>query len=54
MDKSKYTEKCLQTEQFTKLRDDPTKSIEKKIQGELRKLNTRLTMEEWSIGSYIP
>ena len=33
MNKSKYTEKCLhalQTEQFTKLRHDPTKSIEKK------------------------
>ena len=41
-----YTEKCshiLQTEQFTKLRHDPTKSIENKIQREL----TRLTIQEY-------
>ena len=47
MDRSKYTEKCLgifQIEQFTKLRHDPTKSIENKIQRELRKLKTRLTI----------
>ena len=34
MDSSKYTKKCLnilETEQFTKLRHDPTKSIENKI-----------------------
>ena len=50
MDRSKYTEKCLsilQTGQFTKLRHDPAKSIENKIQWELRKLKTRLTMQEY-------
>ena len=50
MDRSKYTEKCLsilQTEQFTKLRHDPTKSIESKIQRELRKLKTRLTIQQY-------
>ena len=44
MDRSKYAGKCLrilQTEQFTKLRHDPTKSIENKIQRELSKLKTR-------------
>ena len=43
MDRSKYTEKCLsilQTEQFTKLRPYPIKSIENKIQRELRILKT--------------
>ena len=47
MDRSKYTGKCLnilQTEQFSKLRHNPTKSTENKIQRELRKLKTRLTM----------
>ena len=47
MDWSKCTEKCLnilQTEQFTKLRHDPTKSFENKIQRELRKLKRRLTI----------
>ena len=50
MYRSKYHEKCLsilQTEQFTKLRHDPTKSIENKIQRELRKLKTRLTIQEY-------
>ena len=49
MDSSKYTEKCLnifQTEQFTKLRHEPTKSIENKIQWELRKLKRRLTIQQ--------
>ena len=44
IDRSKYTEKCLNTlqnEQFTKLKHDPTKSIKNKIQRELRKLKTR-------------
>lgn len=39
---SEYNGKCLhilQTEQFTKLRHDPTKSIEKKMQ---RKLATKI------------
>ena len=50
MDRSKYTKKylnILQTEQFTKLRHDPTKSIENKIQRELRKLKRRLTIQEY-------
>ena len=50
IDRSKYTEKCLnilQTEQFTKLRHDPTKSIESKIQRELRKLKTKLTIQKY-------
>ena len=51
MDKSKNTQKCLnilQTEQFTKQRHDPTKSIENKIQRELRKLKKkRLTIQEY-------
>ena len=50
MDRSKYTEKylsILQTEQFTNLRHDLTKSIENKIQRELRKLKTRLTIQEY-------
>ena len=43
MDRSKYTEKCLsilQTEQFTKLKPYTIKSIENKIQRELRVLKT--------------
>ena len=50
MDRSKYTEKCLHmlhTEQFTKLRHDPTKFIENEIQRELRKLKTRLKIPEY-------
>ena len=49
-DRSKYIEKCLsilQTEQFTKLRYDPTKSIQNKIQQELKKLKTRLTIQQY-------
>ena len=43
MDRSKYTEKCLhtfQTQHFTELRHDPTKSVKNKIYQELRKLKT--------------
>ena len=50
MDRSKYIKKCLcilQTEQFTKRRHDPTKSIENKIQRELRELKTKLTIQEY-------
>ena len=49
IDRSKYTEKCLntlQSEQFTKLKHDPTKSIKNKIQRELRKLKTKLIIQE--------
>ena len=37
----------LQTEQFTKLSHDPTKSFENKIQQEIRKLKTRLPVQEY-------
>ena len=37
----------LHTEQFTKLRHDPTKFIENEIQRELRKLKARLTIPEY-------
>ena len=50
MDRSKYTEECLhifQTEQFTKLRHDLTKSIKNKIQRELKKFKTRLTIQQY-------
>ena len=50
MNKSKYTEKCLhilQTEQFNKLGHDPTKSTKNKIQRELRKFKTKLTIQEY-------
>ena len=47
MDRSKYLEKLNYTEQFTKLRHDPTKSIQNKIQRELKKLKTRLTIQEY-------
>ena len=50
MDRSKYTKKCLsilQTEQITKRRHDPTKSIENKRQRELRELKTKLTIQEY-------
>ena len=49
-DKGRDTEKCfsiLQTEQFTKLKYDLTKSIKNKIQRELRKLKTRLTIQAY-------
>ena len=50
MDRSRYTDiylYILQTEQFTKSKHDPIKSIENKIQRELRILKTRLMMQEY-------
>ena len=50
MDRTKYTDKCLellQTNQFMKLNHDPTRSIEGKIQGILRKLKDRLSSKEY-------
>ena len=47
MDRSKYTEKCLsilQTEQFTKLRHDPT-GLSKKDTTGIKE--TRLTIQEY-------
>ena len=45
IDKSKYTTKCLellQANKFSKLKHDPTKSFENKIQHTLKKLKTRI------------
>ena len=50
MDKAKYTYKCLEileTNQFTKLNHDPTKSVEGKIQTLLRKFKYRLSQKEY-------
>ena len=50
IDKSKYTAKCLellQTNKFSKLKYDPTKSFENKIQRTLRKLKTRLSTQQY-------
>ena len=50
IDKSKYTAKCLellQTNKFSKLKHDPTKSFENKIQRTLRKLNKRLSTQQY-------
>ena len=50
MDRTKYTSKCLEipeTNQFTKLNHDPTKSVEEKIQQLLRKFKSRLSQKEY-------
>ena len=50
MDKAKYTYKCLEileTNQFTKLNHDPTKSVEGKIQTFRRKFKYRLSQKEY-------
>ena len=50
MGRTKYIDKCLgllQTNQFMKLNNDPTKSIEGKIQRILRKVNNRLSSKEY-------
>ena len=50
MDRTKYTNKCLkilETNQFTKLNHDPTKSVEGKIQRFLRKFKSRLSQKEY-------
>ena len=50
MDRSKYTEKCLQmlsTKQFTVVENDPTKPLESKIQRTLRKLKSKITDQEY-------
>ena len=59
IDKSKYTAKCLellQTNQFLKLKHDPTKPFENKIEHTLRKLKTTLSTQQYyqlySIGSF--
>ena len=50
MDKSKYTEKglaILSTKQFQKLKLDPTKSTEVKVQRMVRKVKSKLTIQEY-------
>ena len=50
IDKSKYTTKCLellQTNQFSKLKHDLTKSFENKIQHALIKLKTKLSAQQY-------
>ena len=49
MKKSKYTEKglaILSTKQFQKLKLDPTKSTEVKVQRMVRKVKSKLTIQE--------
>ena len=51
MDKTKYEEECLallNTNQFVKLSRDPTKQIETKIQRVLRKIQTNISLQEYS------
>ena len=51
MDKSKYTEKgltILSTKQFQKLKLNPTKSTEEKVQRMVRKIISKLTIQEYS------
>ena len=50
MDKHKYTEKCLEmlnTKQFSKISVNPTKKTEAKIQRVLRKIESKLTIQEY-------
>ena len=50
MDKHKYTEKCLamlNTKPFSKIRVDPTKKTETKIQRLLLKVKSKLTIQEY-------
>ena len=50
MDRSKYTEKCLEmlsTKQFIVVEADPTKTLESKIQRILRKLNSKITDQKY-------
>ena len=52
MNKSKYLEKCLtllNSEQFVRLNEDPTKTNESKIQRMLRKIKPNLTDQEYKI-----
>ena len=51
MDKSKYTEKGLtiiSTKQFQKLKLNPTKSTEEKVQRMVRKIISKLTIQEYN------
>ena len=50
MDRHKYSDKCLRlllTKQFTVLNNDPTKTLESKVQRTLRKLKSKFTEQEY-------
>ena len=50
MDRQKYTDKCyalLSTKQFTTLSNDPTKTMESKVQRTLRKIKSKFTEQEY-------
>ena len=50
MDSLKYTQKCLNildSEQFLKIYDDPTKRVEGKIQRCIRKLKTKVSKDDY-------
>ena len=50
MNRDKYNEKCLElldTEQFQKLNHDPTKTTERKVQNALRKIKSKLSINEY-------
>ena len=52
MDKNKYTEECmllLNTKQFKKLGNDPTKTTEGKIQRMLRKIKPKLSEPDYKV-----
>ena len=50
MDRHKYTDKCLallSTKQFTTLTNDPTKTLESKVQRTLRKIKSKFTEQKY-------
>ena len=50
MDRHKYTDKrlaLLSTKQFTTLANDPTKTLESKVQRTLRKIKSKFTEQEY-------
>ena len=50
MNRDKYHEKCLElldTEQSQKLNHDPTKTTERKVQNALRKIKSKLSINEY-------
>ena len=50
INRTKYTNKCLEileTNQFTNLNHDPTKSVEEKTQRLLRKFKSKLSQKEY-------
>ena len=50
LDRTRYTEKCyniINTNQFVKLDNDPTKTIESKVQRTLRKIKDKMTESEY-------